>query len=80
MFEDNGELPGAASFAYFNGSEWIINHDGEAQLQVIDVMGRIVASHSGHIRRLSTAGMAPGVYVLRLINNDKVRTQKIIVR
>ena len=80
VFEDNGELPGAASFAYFNGSEWIINHDGEAQLQVIDVMGRIVASHSGHIRRLSTAGMAPGVYVLRLINNDKVRTQKIIVR
>ena len=30
-------------------------------------------------RRVSTSGFAPGVYVLRLIQGDKARTQKIVI-
>lgn len=32
------------------------------------------------VRHVSTRGMAPGVYVLRLINGEDVKTQKIVIR
>ena len=40
--------------------------------------GRVVVSRDA-ARHVSTTGMTPGVYVLRLINGDDVKTQKIIV-
>ena len=48
-------------------------------LQVIDMMGRVIVSRDA-ARYVSTNGVAPGVYVLRLIDGDSVRTQKIVVR
>lgn len=57
-----------------------------ASLQVVDIMGRVLvcrdalnASLSPSLS-LSTAGMTPGVYVLRLINGEDVRTQKMVVK
>ena len=75
---DNEDAP----FAYYANGEIIVFADtGNASLQVIDVMGRVVRtvglSQCGS--RTTTTGMASGVYVLRLINGDKVRTQKIII-
>ena len=64
-------------FAFINNGNIIVN--GEGTLQVIDVMGRVVLSGDA-INRVSTGGMAAGVYVLRLINGDDVKTQKIVVR
>ena len=71
----------AASFAFIDASGNIIitTDAGDATLQVIDVMGRMVASVSGHTRCVPTAGMTPGVYVLRLIDGNNVRTQKVVV-
>ena len=67
------------SFAFISNGNIIVN--GEGTLQVIDVMGRIVRtvglSQSGS--RTTTDGMTAGVYVLRLINGDDVRTQKIVI-
>ena len=67
------------TFAYFNGTEWVINYEGEAVLQMLDAKGRIVFSieASNHV---STAGMAPGVYMFRLVNGNDVKTQKVVVR
>lgn len=67
------------TFAYFNGTEWVINYEGEAVLQMLDAKGRIVYSKvaSHHV---STAGMAPGVYMFRLVNGNDVKTQKVVVR
>jgi hypothetical protein len=48
-------------------------------LQVIDVMGRILMQEE-NASCISTSGMTPGVYVLRLINGDSIRTQKIVVK
>jgi hypothetical protein len=31
------------------------------------------------VHAVSTSGMVPGVYVLRLINGDNVKTQKIVI-
>ena len=50
-------------------------------LQVIDAMGRVlVCRDAPRASAIATAGMTPGVYVLRLINGDNVKTQKIIIK
>lgn len=50
-------------------------------LQIVDMSGRVLVSRdASHASAISTTGMAPGVYVLRLINGDEVKTQKIVVR
>ena len=64
-------------FAFISNDEIIVN--GEGTLQVIDVLGHIIVSRDA-MHCVSTAGMAPGVYVLRLINGDVVRTQKIVIK
>ena len=75
-----------APFAFYANGEIIltdaIGDAGTASLQVVDVMGHIcrdaIIASPNH--RISTAGMAPGVYVLHLINGNDVRTQKIIIQ
>lgn len=67
---------------YANGEIIITCDVGDAfnaSLQVIDVMGRVIVCRDA-INRFSTSGMAPGVYVLRLINGDMMKTQKIIIQ
>ena len=66
-----------APFAFLSNGNIIIN--GEGVLQIVDVTGRIVVQGDA-INRVSTSGMTPGVYVLRLINGNDVKTQKIVVR
>ena len=65
-------------FAFINNGNIIIN--GEGTVQVIGMTGRIIVSVDEGTRCISTAGMTPGVYVLRLIEGDDVKTQKIVVR
>ena len=67
-------------FAYYaNGEIRIVADVCDAFLQVVDVTGCVVASVGEHTRCVLTTEMAPGVYVLRLINGDNVRTQKIVI-
>ena len=67
-------------FAYISNGNIVITADaGDATLQIVDVMGRVIASYGGHTRCVPTNGMLAGVYVLRLINGDKVRVQKIVI-
>ena len=67
------------NFAFFNNGNLIINNDGEATLQVVDVMGRILSSEtvSGNCSKHINA--AKGVYMIRLINGSDVKVQKIVV-
>jgi hypothetical protein len=67
------------TFAYYNGSEWVVANGENTTLQVVDAMGRIVYCRDG-VHTVSTTGMAPGVYVLRLIQSDDVKTQKIVIQ
>ncbi len=46
----------------------------------MDVLGRVVASHGGHTRCVPAFGMPQGVYVLRLISGNEVKTQKIVIQ
>ncbi len=66
-------------FAYHaDGEIHIVADTFDVSLQVVDVMGRVVVS-TDVARNVSTNGMTPGVYVLRLINGENVRTQKIVI-
>ena len=76
--EENGTETNA-NFAYFNGSEWVVNASDNATLEVIDMMGRTVLCKDV-ARNVSTNGWAQGVYVLRLVDGNSVKTQKIVVR
>ena len=72
----NDDNDGDNAFAFFSNGEIIVN--GEGVLQVVDMMGRVIVC-TDVARNVSTQGMTPGVYVLRLVNGDNVRTQKIII-
>ena len=66
------------SFAYFNGSSWVVTGlEADAILQVIDMMGRVIVSKDAKTG-VSANEMSQGLYVLRLISGDTVKTQKII--
>ena len=65
-------------FAYISNGKIIIN--GMGTVQVVDVLGRAIAICRDGACTVSTDAMAPGIYVLRLINGEKVKTQKIVIR
>jgi hypothetical protein len=66
------------AFAFIDASGNIIIN-GEGTLQVMDMMGRIIVSHGGHTRCVPTTGLTAGVYVLRLIDGENVKTLKIVI-
>ena len=75
-----GSSTGSDTFAFYSNGNWIISNDGNATLQVIDVNGRILSSEqiNGSVSKVIHA--APGVYMIRLINGDNVKVQKVVVR
>ena len=70
----------SATFAYFNGAEWIVNNEGNATLQVIDMMGRVISSEQINGNTAVNINEAAGIYMLRLVNGENVMVQKIVVR
>ena len=70
QFSDNYDI-----FAYQSGNDIIVN--GEGELQVFDVMGRMVAKQQiNGVQTMSTSSLRTGVYIFRL--NEK--TQKIVIK
>jgi hypothetical protein len=68
-------------FAYYADGEihLLVEAESNTTLQVIDMVGRLVDSKDA-TRHVSINGMVPGVYVLRLIQGEEVRTQKIVIQ
>ena len=67
-------------FAWFDGSEWVIN--GKGNLDVVDVLGRTIYSTrlTDEQNRVNLNGMAKGVYLLRVSEGNKAKVQKVVVR
>ena len=78
--EMDGPSTGLGSFAYYNGSEWQISNVGEATLQVVDVMGRIVKNVALEGNATVSINETPGVYMMRLLNGNDVKVQKVVIR
>ena len=68
------------AFAFNSNGRWFISNEGSATLQVVDVNGRILSSETVNGSVSKAINAAPGVYVIRLINGNDVKTQKIVVR
>jgi len=77
--EENDASTGSATFAFFNGSEWVVDNEGEATLQVIDVMGRVLSSETVNGNATISLEQTPGVYMLRLVTADGVKVQRVVV-
>ena len=78
----SSEDPESDSFAFLNssGNLTIYGIDGEATLQVLDVLGHVLSSEQFSGSYEKKLNVAPGVYMLRLIHGDDVKVQKIVVR
>ena len=67
------------TFAYYaNGEIHLVETQNFASLQIVDMMGRIILCRDA-APHISTSGMTTGVYILRLIDGDSVKTQKIVI-
>ncbi len=67
-------------FSYYNNGNWIINNEGNATFQVVDINGRIISSeeiNGGFTKHIEAA---PGVYMFRLIKGENVQIQNVIVK
>jgi hypothetical protein len=64
------------NFVFINDGNIIVYKEGT--LQVVDMTGRVVYQGDA-INRVSTSRMTLGVYVLRLITTNGVKTQKIVI-
>ena len=84
--EEDDDTTGTAStsFAFFDGSEWVVTNSshGPAQLDFIDLQGRVL--HSTTLAegqaRIGLPDVAKGMYLMRLNSNNGTKVQKIIVK
>jgi hypothetical protein len=81
VFIANDASTGSASdatFAFVSNGSIIVN--GTGTLQMFDILGRQVYSHeSNSTFSIQHSAFPAGVYVLRLIDGNNVRTQKIVI-
>ena len=68
------------TFAFYSNGNFIINNEGEATLQLIDINGRILKSESINGCANVNVNAAQGIYMLRLVNGENVKVQKMVVR
>lgn len=68
------------TFAFNNNGNWIIANEGRATLQVVDLNGRILSSQQIEGSAETRIDAAPGLYLIRLINGENIKVQKVVVR
>jgi hypothetical protein len=74
-----GSSTGSDTFAFYSDGNLVINNEGNATLQVIDVNGRILSSEEINGSVSKAIHQPAGVYMLRLINGEDVKVQKIVI-
>lgn len=77
---DNGhQSSDNANFAYQSGEELVV--EAEGTVQIIDIMGRIVYCDDVEStnNRINVSNFNNGTYVVRVINENDVKVQKIIL-
>ena len=68
------------TFAYYDGSEWIIDNLGTSSLEIVDMLGHVIEAKTIAGRSAVALNLSAGVYIFRLSNGEQVKTQKIVVR
>ena len=67
------------SFAFYNNGNIVISNEGNAILNIVDVLGRTISSQNINGSENVSINAKAGVYMLQLIQGEKVMTQKIVV-
>ena len=77
-----GSSTGSDTFGFVNasGNFCIFGIEGEATVQVIDVLGHVLSSETFSGSYEKKINGAPGVYMVRLLNGNDVKVQKVVVR
>ena len=67
------------NFVYQSGDELIINAEGT--VEIIDIMGRIVYSSNivNENHRVNTSRFDNAAYIVRVLNTNKIKTQKVVI-
>ena len=68
------------TFAFASNGSFVISNEGNATVQVVDVNGRILSSQTINGSASISVNAAAGVYMIRLINGDNVKVQKVVVK
>lgn len=66
-------------FAIYSDGNIIVSCDGNATLQFVDALGRIVSSYNIQGTERLDFNANAGVYLLKLIKGNELKTQKIII-
>jgi len=77
VFNATGINEYSDEFAFISNGQIILN--GQGTVQVYDITGRMINSYN-EVTTIATDGMASGIYMLRLINGNDIKTQKIVVK
>ena len=66
-------------FVYQSGEDLII--DAEGTVQIIDVMGRVLVSDDVEStnNRINVSGFQNGTYMVRVINGNEVKVEKVVI-
>ena len=70
------------SFSFLNagGNLCIFGIEGEATLQIVDVLGHMISSETFSGSYEKSLNVAPGVYMLRLIQGNDIKVQKMVIK
>ena len=71
---------GNFGFVNSSGNFCIFGIEGEATVQVVDILGHMLSSETFSGSYEKKLNVAPGVYMIRLIQGNDIRVQKMVVR
>ena len=78
--EDNSDSE-SENFAFISNGQMIIEEiEGQGVVRIFDVMGRHIAQHSvSGSASIATDGLATGMYIIQMADDNGVKVQKIII-
>ena len=77
----HGSSTSEDNFAFMRDNHLLVlGNEGQASLQVIDMTGRVLFTKTFCGNYDCPVDMQSGVYILKLVNGNNVRTQKIIIK
>ena len=71
------EINGNDNFAYQSGNQLYINEIGT--IQIIDMTGRVVINETLSGNSVDISNLRNAAYIVRLVSENGVKTQKIVV-
>ena len=78
-FANGQESTDDSHFVYQSGEELILNIQGD--VQIVDVLGRVVYSGEANndINRINVSSFNSGAYMVRVMNGNDVKVEKVVI-